>query len=322
MRAIVTTRLGGPEVLELRDVPEPRPNPGEVVVGIEAVGVNFADLLSNAGRYGGGPQPPFVGGREFAGTIAGSAERVMGYTEYGAYAERIAVPRERLWPQPQGWKATEAAAFPVNYFTAYLAYWKSGVLPQDWARHPVFAHERPRGLIHAVAGGVGTAAVEIGSLVGLEMWGTSSSDDKLGRVQELGLQHGINYTRDDYEKVVRDTGGVDCVLEMLGGEDTAKSVRCLRAFGSVIQYGSASGKPPELDVRTLYAKQASVHGLWLSRMAAHPAVMQTAWQQLSAWASEGKLRPQVGHLLSLEKCAEAQRLLMERKNYGKVVLTV
>src|SRR5258708_25826581 len=124
-----------------------------------------------------------------------------------------------------------------------------------------------RARVPGVAGGGGTAAVQIGRILGVEMYGTSSSDEKLARVKELGLQNGINYKRQDYEEVVKNLTrgeGVDAVFEMLGGEHTAKSLRCLRDFGRVIQYGTATGKPPQLDVRALYAKSASIHGLWLT----------------------------------------------------------
>ncbi len=152
----------------------------------------------------------------------------------------------------------------------------------------------PRVLIHAVAGGVGTAAVQIGRLLGVDMYGTSSSDEKLARVKALGLQHGINYKQHDYEEVVKNLThgeGVDAVFEMLGGEHTAKSLRCLRDFGRVIQYGTATGKAPQLDIRAMYAKSASVQGLWLTYLSHKQEIMDPAWQQLSAWIGEGKLNP-------------------------------
>src|SRR5262249_15098260 len=142
----------------------------------------------------------------------------------------------------------------------------------------------PRVLIHAVAGGVGTAAVQIGKLIGVEMYGTSSSDEKLSRVRELGLQHGINYKQRDYEEAIKDLTrgeGVDAVFEMLGGEHTTKSVRCLRDFGRVIVYGNATGEKSSLDPRLLYAKGASVHGLWLTYLSQKPELMKQAWKQLS-----------------------------------------
>jgi NADPH2:quinone reductase len=243
----------------------------------------------------------------------------MGYTQMGGFAERIAAPRSLLWPQPMGWSAPEAAAFPVNYFTAYLAYWKAGLLDQPPAG------SRPRVLIHAVAGGVGTAAVEVGKILGVETYGTASSDDKLARVKELGLDHPINYKQVDYEKAVAElTGGegVDAVFEMLGGEHTAKSLRCLRDFGRVIIYGTATGQQPKFDTRSMYAKGSSVHGLWLSKLSQKPEIMRPAWERMSQWIQEGRLRPVVGHVLPLAQAGDAFRLMLERKNYGKVVLTI
>jgi NADPH2:quinone reductase len=176
-----------------------------------------------------------------------------------------------------------------------------------------------------VAGGVGTAAVQIGKLLGVEMYGTSSSDEKLARVKALGLQHGINYKQRDYEAAIKDLTrgeGVDAVFEMLGGEHTAKSVRCLRDFGRVIVYGNATGQKPGLDARVLYAKGASVHGLWLTYLSAKPELMNHAWQQLSTWTLQGHLHPAIGHVLPMERATEAYRLLAEGKNFAKVILKI
>src|SRR5271165_2896494 len=185
MKAVVVTRPGGPEVLEVREVPDPKPKPGEIIVHVEAVGVNFADTMSTRGSYPGTPAPPFISGREFAGIVEATGERAMGYTQYGAAAEKIAMKPELLWPQPAGWSSVQSAAFPVNFLTAYLAYWKAGLTddalePNRWSD----GHQR-RVLIHAAAGGVGTAAIEIGMLLGIETYGTSSSEEKLAKVKKL-----------------------------------------------------------------------------------------------------------------------------------------
>ncbi len=189
----------------------------------------------------------------------------------------------------------------MNYFTAYLAYWQAGMT------EPAEAGRKRSVLIHAVAGGVGTAAVQIGQLLGVEMYGTSSSEEKLARVKELGLQHGINYKQHDYEETVKNLThgeGVDAVFEMLGGEHTAKSLRCLRDFGRVIQYGTATGQQPKLDLRAMYAKSASVQGLWLTYLSQKPEIMEPAWQQLSKWIEQGKLTPQIGHVLRSRKLSK------------------
>ena len=317
MKAIVITRLGGPEVLEVRDVPEPVASPGQVLVRVQAAGLNFADLMTAQGGYPGTPKPPLVAGREFAGVEEATGRRVMGYTQWAAFAEKTAVLPQLLWPGPEGWSAEQAAAFPVNYFTAYFAYWEAGLLTE--------ANHGKRVLIHAVAGGVGTASVQIGKILGAEMYGTSSLEDKLARVKELGLQHAINYKERDYEEAIKDLTkgeGVDAVFEMLGGEHTAKSIRCLRDFGKVIQYGTATGKQPQLDLRALYAKAASVQGLWLTYLSGKRDLMNQAWKQLSGWIADGKLHPVVGHVLPAEQAAQGYRLLQERKNFGKVVLKI
>jgi NADPH:quinone reductase len=318
MKGIVITRYGGPQALELLDVAEPELKAGQELIQVEAGGVNFADIIMAQGGYPGTPKPPVVAGREFAGKTQ-SGQRVMGYIQWGAFAERVAARPDLVWPVPDGWSAAEAAAFPVNFFTAYLAYWKAGLTE----RTP--RERRPRVLIHAVAGGVGTAAVEIGKLLDVEMYGTSSSDEKLIRVAQLGLQHGINYKNVDYEQAVRDmtnNEGVDAVFEMLGGEHTAKSIRCVRDFGRVILYGSATGKKAELDTGALYARGASVHGLWLTYFSAKRDLMDQAWSQLSKWIAAGQLRPMVGHMLPLADAGAAFELLLQRRNFGKVVLTL
>ncbi len=328
MKALVITRFGGPEVLELQQVPDPHPAPEQVLVKVEAGGLNFADLMTTHGGYAGTPKPPLTAGREFAGREGtsndGSGRRVMGYTQWAAFAEKTVAHCNLVWPVPENWTAEQAAAFPVNFFTAYFAYWKAGLLvkPND---QPNGNASAARVLIHAVAGGVGTAAVQIGKILGIEMYGTSSSDDKLARVRELGLQHGINYRQRDYVEAIKDLThgeGVDAVFEMLGGEHVAKSVRCVRDFGRVIVYGAATGETPQLDTRILYAKGASVHGLWLSYLSANRPLMESAWKQLSEWLTAGKLHPVIGKVFPLNEARAAYTLMQEGKNYGKIVLTI
>jgi NADPH:quinone reductase len=315
MKALMITRFGGPEVLEVQNAPNAHAGPDQVLINVEAGGLNFADLMAAEGGYAGTPKPPLIAGREFAGKDA-NGRRVMGYMQWGAFAEQAAANRALLWPVPATWSAEQGAGFPVNFFTAYFAFWKAGLL------------EKPAGtrvLIHAVAGGVGTAAVQIGKILGVEMFGTSSSDEKLARVRELGLQHGINYKQKDYVEAIKELThgeGVDAVFEMLGGEHVAKSVRCLRDFGRVIVYGAATGQTPQLDTRVLYAKGASVHGLWLTYLSQNRALMESAWRQLSEWSNAGMLQPVIGKVFSLADARAAYTLMKEGKNYGKIVLKI
>ena len=325
MKAVVVTRLGGPEVLEVRDWPEPQPKANEVVVRVEAVGVNFADTMTTRGSYRGMPEPPFVVGREFAGVIEATGERVMGYVQWGAAAQKIAVRRDLLWRQPKRWSSVQSAAFPVVFLTAYLAYWKAGLTPD--AMEPIQwqdKHQR-RVLIHAAGGGVGTAAVEIGKVLGIETYGTASSQEKLDRVKQLGLDHGINYREVDYEEKIRELTngeGVDAVFEMLGGEHTAKSLRCCRPFGRVIIYGTATGQRHQFDSGVMMAKSLSAHGLWLSVLAKDHALISRCLQAMEPWIEQDKLHPEIGHTLPMEEAGEAHRLMLQRANYGKIVLQI
>ena len=319
MKALMITSLSGPDSLSVQDALDPVLKPGQTLVRVTAGGINFADFMTTQGGYPGTPPPPLIAGREFAGIEEGTKRRVMGYIQWGAFADKVAANPNMLWPTPDNWTDEQAAAFPVNYFTAYLGYWQAGMT------RPATAGKGHRVLIHAVAGGVGTAAVQIGRILGVEMYGTSSSDEKLARVKELGLQNGINYKRNDYEEVVKNLTrgeGVDAVFEMLGGEHTAKSLRCLRDFGRVIQYGTATGKAPQLDVRALYAKSASVQGLWLTYLSQKREIMEPAWKQLSEWIAQHKLTPVIGKVFPLEQAVEAYKLLQEGKNYSKVVLKI
>jgi len=341
MKALVLTSLSGVDALAIQNVPEPAAKPGQTLVRVTAGGMNFADIMTTRGGYPGTPQPPLIVGREFAGIEESSGRRVMGYAQWAAFAEKTAAYSNMMWPAPDHWTDEQAAAFPVNYFTAYFGYWQAGMTPHSLLESgaPCFSRSlrqggdfdpakpspTPRVLIHAVAGGVGTAAVQIGKLLGVDMYGTSSSDEKLSRVKDLGLQHGINYKQHDYEETVKNLThgeGVDAVFEMLGGEHTAKSLRCLRDFGRVIQYGTATGKPPQLDLRAMYAKSASVQGLWLTYLSHKSEIMEPAWQQLAVWIAQGKLTPQIGQVFPLDRAVEAYKFLQDGKNYGKLILKI
>jgi NADPH2:quinone reductase len=326
MKAIVVTGSNGPDSLELREVSEPKPGDNEVVVRIHAAGLNFADVHAAQGKYPGGPEPPFIAGREYSGVIEATGERVMGYSQQNAFAEKIASPRNLLFPVPERWDFEHAAAFPVNYLTAWLAYWKAGLVQAgiDDAS-PTNPSPKKRVLIHAAAGGVGTAAVQIGRQLGIEMFGTASSEEKIARLKELGLTHPINYKQEDYEKRIAETTkgeGVDAVFDGLGGEHTGKSVRCLGFLGRVILFGSATGESPKVNLGSLYIRGTSLHGLWLSKLVAKTELINAALSSMRPWIENGVIQPQVGAVLPLEQAAEAYRMLLEGRNYGKVVLKI
>ena len=324
MKAIIVTSLAGPGGPELREVPTPKLGEREVLVQVEAIGINFADVLGTLGRYPAGPTPPYIMGREFAG-VAEDGRRVMGYAQQAACAEYVVVAEGNYWPQPELWSSAQCAAFPVNYFTAWLLYWKAGLLRES--AEPAAARQklRPRVLIHAAAGGVGTAAVQLGHILGFELFGTASSPEKLARLVPLGLDHGIDYKVEDYEQQVRKlTGGegVDAAFDCLAGEHTAKTLACLAEFGRIILFGNATGERPRFNTAAMYERGLSAHGLWLSKLSANHALIRQALDSMLPFIRSGQLHPAIGAKFPFSAAGDALRLLLERKNFGKVVLTL
>jgi NADPH2:quinone reductase len=324
MKAIVVTSHDGPAGLKLQEVPVPTPGTREILVQVEAVGINFADVLGALGRYPAGPTPPYIMGREFAG-VAEDGRRVMGYAQHSACAEYVAVAEGFYWPQPEGWSSAQCAAFPVNYLTAWLLYWKAGLLKESIEPSPAREKPRPRVLIHAAAGGVGTAAVQLGHILGFELFGTASSPEKLAKLTALGLDHGIDYKNDDYEeRVLKLTGGegVDAAFDSLAGEHTSKSLGCCAEFGRVILFGNATGERAKFNTSAMYSKGLSAHGLWLSKLSANHGLIRQALDSMTPYIQNGQLRPTIGAKFPISAAGDAHRLLLERKNFGKVVLTL
>ncbi len=326
MKAIVATAFNGPDSLDFQQVPDPTPGKHEVIVHIEACGVNFADALHSLGKYPGGAHPPYICGREFSGRRDDTGELVMGYAQHGAFAEKIAVNTRMIWPVPKGWNAIQAAAFPVNFFTAWLLYWKGGLIKDADTSSPIRqTQRRKRVLIHAAAGGVGTACVQLGKHFGVEMFGTASAPEKIAKLQDMGLDHPINYAHEDYEQRVAELTngeGVDAVFDSLGGEHTAKSLRCCGFLGRVILFGNASGDRPKFDTLAMYNQSLSAHGLWLSKLAAQHELIARALAEMTPLIQSGRLKPVIGAKFPLASAGDAFRLLLGRKNFGKVVLTV
>lgn len=321
MRAIEVAAFGGTDQLEAVNLPSPIPGPGEVLVDIEACGLNYADVMMRRGLYVGGPAPRFIPGLEVAGTVAavGSdvtkvvpGQRVMALVSHGGYAEQVVAPSTSVMPRPEGMSAEAAAAFPVNYFTA------------DFALH--FAGNVQPGqtvLVHAAAGGVGTAAVQLAKIAGARVIATASSAEKLERVKALGADVCIDYTKEDFLPAVKDATdgkGVELVLESVGGDVFDKSMAALRPLGRLIVFGIASADARRPDVREMLFKNLWVIGLHLGALMANPDVAKASSERLFGLLSTGRIVPQIGHVLSLDEAARAQDLLGDRGNYGKVVI--
>lgn len=325
MNAIVVRQFGGPETLRYEDVPDPKPSPGEALLSVRVIGFNYADVMMRIGLYKGGPKPPFIPGFEVCGTVARLGEGVSGLQEGarvvafpepsatgGGYAKLVAISAQRLFAPPRSLSDQEAGAFPVVFLTAYLALRVAGRAARGESV-----------LIHSAAGGVGTAAVQIARELGLRIFATASSDEKLEQVKGLGADVTINYLREDFaQEVRRQTSGrgVDLILEMVGGEVFDNSLGCLAPLGRLVAVGLASGRVPKADVAQLLYGNQAVIGFHLGRLMNRPELIGEALGQLSRWIDEKKIRPVVGPAFPLREAAAAHALVSDRKNYGKVIL--
>jgi NADPH:quinone reductase-like Zn-dependent oxidoreductase len=342
MRAVVTTRHGPPEVLQVQERPDPPVGPGEVRVAVKAAGINFADTLARLGLYPDAPKVPCVVGYEVAGEIESVGEgvdshevgdRVMAATRFNGQAELVTVLAENALPLPKKLSFEEGAAFPVNYATAYAALVIMGGLKQG-----------ERVLIHAAAGGVGISATQVAKGIGAEIFGTASGS-KHDAIREQGVEHAIDYRTLDFEDEVRRiTGGegVDVVMDALGPTSFRKDYRLLRQGGRLIMYGlsevqSGSGKrdiPAALRslVRMPLAtmpwwkslgvmnENKGVFGLNMLHWWDREGDLDRAIEPLLEGLRKGDLKPVVAEAFPFDRAPDAHRLIEERRNVGKVVL--
>lgn len=336
MRAIVLDRHGGPGVLRVRDVPDPTPGAGEVRVRVEAIGVNYAEVLSRKGLYGWAPPMPYTLGMEATGTIdalgAGVDGRKIGEpvivgAQHGAYAERVVVPERQALPAIDGYSTEENAAVAVNYLTAWVALVEMARLrPTD------------RVLVTAAAGGVGTAAVQVAARFGCATVGVAGSDAKLETIRTLGAESAVNYRRPDFEARLRDAagpGGFDVALEVVGGEVFRAVWPVLAPFGRVVVAGFASlalrkWNPlswlrtwrdlPKADIRTLAPASAGLMATHIGYLLDDPPRLARVWSELMAFVAAHGIRPVVGATFPFDRMAEAHRLMESRRSVGKIVV--
>jgi NADPH:quinone reductase-like Zn-dependent oxidoreductase len=332
MRAVVITKHGDLSVLQLQERPDPPPpGPGQVRIAVRAAGVNFADHLARVGLYPEAPKPPAVVGYEVAGTIdavgdgvdpARVGQRVFAGTRFGGYAEIVNVQAADAVPLPDTLSFEQGAAIPVNYATAWAALHGYGSLR---------AGERV--LIHAAAGGVGIAAIQLAKAAGAEIHGTASPG-KHQRLTEMGVDRAIDYRRDGWWKGLPP---YDIVLDAIGGKSLKRSYGLLRPGGRLVGYGvSALQQGEKRSIRTALpqllpmlrgfnlVKQLSeskaVIGLNMLALWDDRGTLQPWIEPLSQAISDGVVEPVVHAAVPFAKAGEAHRILAARENVGKVVL--
>jgi synaptic vesicle membrane protein VAT-1 len=341
VKALVQTRNGGPEVLQVEERPDPAVGPGEVRIAVRAAGINFADTMARLGLYPDAPKTPCVMGYEVAGTIESVGEgvsdhavgdRVIAGTRFGGQAELVTVPADQALPLPERLSFEQGAAFPVNYGTAYAAMIVMGSLRAG-----------DRVLIHAAAGGVGIAATQIARNAGAEIFGTASPS-KHEAIRAQGVAHPIDYRNQDFEAEtmrLTDGEGVDLIVDALGPKSFRKDYRLLRSGGRLVMYGiSEMTKDGRRDIpaalRSLVAMPTATIPWWksLALMNENKGIfglnMLKWWERegsldrvtepLMADLETGRLEPVVAEAFPFERAGEAHQFIAERRNVGKVVL--
>ena len=325
MRALQIVELGGPATLQVADLPDPEPThmltPDEgVVVDVRAAAVSFPDVLQTRGLYQYKPDLPFVPGAEVAGIVQSApdgagvspGDRVAAFTAIAGMAERAVAPAFMTFPLAESLDYAQGAALILNYHTAYFALKLRGRLA-----------EGERVLVHGAAGGVGTAALQVAKGLGATAIAVVSTDEKDDVARAAGADDVVRSNGPWREQVVERTGGVDVVLDPVGGDRFTDSLRSLREDGRVVVVGFTGGSIPEVKVNRLLLRNTEVVGAgWGAYAMAKPQLNGEIQAALDRMIADGVVRPVVGARLPLERGAEAMRLIDERAATGKVVLEI
>ena len=321
MRALVCRAWGPPESLVLEDIDEPAPGPGQVLVDVQAAGINFPDILVFAGQYQVRTEPPFIPGYEASGVVAAVGDGVSRFTVGdrviltpmgGAFAERVAVDENRAFRMPDALEFEQAAGFPITYCTSYHALKQSAALESGETL-----------LVLGAAGGVGTTAVEIGKAFGARVIAAASSDEKLRFARAAGADETINYSTTGLKDAVRELTngrGADVVYDPVGGELSEEALRATAWQGRFLVIGFASGVIPKLPSNLALLKEASIVGVFWGQCAAtEPAVQLANVMEMAGLLAAGELRPRITATFALDEFARAYYDLANRRVMGKTV---
>jgi NADPH:quinone reductase-like Zn-dependent oxidoreductase len=337
MRQVVIPRYGPPDVLEVRQAPDPEPREGEVRIRVRAAGINFADILARLGLYPDAPKPPSVVGYEVAGRIDAVGRAVVGFhegdrvvalTRFGGYSDLVTVPAGQVFHFPDALSDSEAAAVPVNYLTAALALYRMAALASGETV-----------LIHNAGGGVGIAATQLARLRRAVVIGTASPA-KHGALRTFGVDHTIDYRSADVGEAVREITkgrGADVILDPIGGRSFMTSYRMLAPLGRLIIFGLSAAAPgerrslwrafrawqatPRFDPLSLINRNRGVFGLHVGHLWEERRQLAPLMEMLFSELRASRIAPVVARTFPLERAAEAHRFIQSRQNIGKVVLT-
>ena len=336
MKAYLLERHGPPEVLSITEAPEPEPRGDEVRVRVEAIGLNYAEVLSRRGQYGWAPPLPYVLGMEAYGEVdaAGPAvrrrkrgDKVIVLGQHGAYAENLVASEARTVPAVPAYSAAENASVAVNYLTAWVSLFEMARLrPSD------------RVLVHSAAGGVGTAAVQLAKRFGCSVAGAVGSEGKLETVRGLGADFAYNYRAPDAEAQLERRFGpaaIDVVVALVAGEPYRAALGSLAPFGRVVVAGVAGLQVdrrnpiswlrawrdlPRPDVRRMAVGSYGVLATHLGYLLRYPERLPRVWGDLRSYLETHRIHPLVGRELPFERMADAHVLMESRESVGKIVI--
>ena len=318
MRAYQITEAGTPPTLG--EIADPTPQTGEILLDIQACGLNFADLLMVKGTYQDTPPAPFTLGMEVAGTVLALGPetngppvgaRVAVFAGQGGLAERGVFPAERAVVIPDAMTFEHAAAFQIAYGTAHLG-----------LEHRARLKTGERLLVLGAAGGVGLPAIEIGKLMGAEVIACARGADKLEVCKAAGADHLINAETDDIREVCKSLGGLDVVYDPVGGDQFKAALRACNPEARLLPLGFASGEVPQIPANHLLVKNLDVLGFyWGGYLKFRPEVLTDSLRRLLHWYEEGKITPHVSATYPLDQAGDALEFLRARKSTGKVVVT-
>lgn len=317
MRAVQVVRLDGPAAVEVRDVPEPERGPDQVLVEVRAAGVNFPDVLQTRGLYQYKPELPFTLGGEAAGVVreapdgspVQAGDRVVVFTSTGAFSEVLAASPDAVLPLPEDVGFEAGAGLPLNYLTAQFALVVRGHLRANEAV-----------LVHGAAGGVGTACVQLAAALGATVIAVVSSDAKAEVARAAGAAHTVPV--EGFRDAVKALGGVDVVVDPVGGDRFTDSLRCLRPLGRLLVVGFTAGEIPTVKVNRLLLNNVDVVGVgWGAYALSRPGYPAGQWSALLPHIRSGALDPPIGGRFPLGKTSEALATIDERRVLGKIILT-
>jgi NADPH2:quinone reductase len=323
MRAIVVRDWSEPQHLQVTDWPEPEVTRGMLGVEVRAAGCNFFDILMIQGKYQVRPPFPFIPGAELAGIVREVGEDVEGFrpgdaifasTSLGAFAERAAIPAKAAYRMPAGMSFEEAAAFPIVYPTSYAALvFRTKIEPGENL------------LVHAAAGGVGIAAVQIGKALGARVIATAGGAEKLEVARRAGADVCIDYRDGDWvEQVKQATGGrgADVIYDSVGGDVFDGSLKCIAWNGRLLVIGFAGGRIPEVKANRILLKNISIIGLhWGAHVMNEPQRIGECFEALFRLYEAGKIRPVIYRTFPLDQTGAALEALGSRQSWGKVIVT-